>query len=140
MSRGRDDPGVGRLARVRVDGRSTQALTSNGVAFGVRYEHLYIHVPFCARRCTYCDFSIAVRANVPALAFVDALRAEWTARHGGSTFALQTLYFGGGTPSKLGGDGVARLLDMVRERASLDRDAEVTLEANPEDITPDAVR
>ncbi|MEK7401001.1 MAG: radical SAM family heme chaperone HemW [Gemmatimonadota bacterium] len=113
---------------------------ADDVLFGVRYEHLYIHVPFCARRCTYCDFSIAVRPSVPAGAFVDAVRSEWTLRHAPSTFALQTLYFGGGTPSKLGGEGVARLLDMVRERATLAGDAEVTLEANPEDVTADAVR
>ena len=52
---------------------------------------------------------------------------EWTA---------ETLYLGGGTPSRLGGDGINRLLDLLRHRVSLDRDAEVTLEANPEDVTP----
>lgn len=106
----------------------------------MQYEHLYIHVPFCARRCVYCDFSIAVRTTVPVVGYLDALRGEWTTRHSASTFRLRTLYVGGGTPSKLGGDGVARLLALVGERASLDRDAEVTLEANPEDITADAVR
>jgi oxygen-independent coproporphyrinogen-3 oxidase len=106
----------------------------------VRYEHLYVHVPFCARRCTYCDFSIAVRAKVPSGEFVDAVRAEWKSRHSGSTFTLDTLYFGGGTPSKLGGEGVARMMDMVREHSALNVGAEVTLEANPEDISVDSVR
>ena len=106
----------------------------------MRYEHLYIHVPFCARRCAYCDFSIAVRSRVPARAFVDSLRAEWTTRHTASVFALETLYLGGGTPSKLGGEGVERLLDMVLQRATLAAGAEVTLEANPEDVTDAAVR
>src|SRR5687768_5042848 len=51
---------------------------------------------------------------------------------------VDTLYFGGGTPSLLGGAGVARLVSMVRERLTLAPDAEVTLEANPDDITPES--
>ncbi|MEX2178116.1 MAG: radical SAM family heme chaperone HemW [Gemmatimonadaceae bacterium] len=102
-------------------------------------EHLYIHVPFCTRRCVYCDFSIAVRASVPVREFVAAVGNEWDCRHRESRFDLATLYFGGGTPSKLGGDGVARLMDVVRQRATIRADAEITLEVNPEDVTPDAV-
>jgi oxygen-independent coproporphyrinogen-3 oxidase len=105
----------------------------------VKAAHLYIHVPFCARRCVYCDFSIAVRSKVPTADFVAAVAKEWDVRHGDSVFALDTLYFGGGTPSKLGADGVARLMDVVRSRAVLRADAEVTLEANPEDVTLDHV-
>jgi len=101
----------------------------------VRAEHLYIHVPFCARRCVYCDFSIAVRATIPSVEYAAALDAEWSVRHGSSNLELSTLYFGGGTPSKLAGDGVARVLDIVRRRASIQATAEVTLEANPEDVT-----
>jgi oxygen-independent coproporphyrinogen III oxidase len=106
----------------------------------VRAEHLYVHVPFCARRCVYCDFSIAVRAKVPVRAYADALDRELTTRHGSSELELQTLYFGGGTPSKLGSDGVKAVMDVVRSRSILSPGAEVTLEANPEDITRDAVR
>jgi oxygen-independent coproporphyrinogen-3 oxidase len=101
----------------------------------VRASHLYIHVPFCARRCVYCDFSIAVRSRVPVAEYLDALDREWSRRHVESEFALETLYLGGGTPSKLGGDGVARLLDAIRARTTLLDTAEVTLEANPEDVT-----
>ena len=105
------------------------------------YRHLYVHVPFCARRCSYCDFSIAVRRVVPAEAYVAGVRAELAARQAsGDALALDTLYFGGGTPSRLGIEGVARLLKAIREFASWHVDAEVTLEANPEDITADAVR
>lgn len=99
-------------------------------------DHLYLHVPFCARRCVYCDFSIAVRPVVPVAEYGAALAAEFTARHHESTFALSTLYFGGGTPSKLGGEGVARVVDMVRSRAAIEPQAEITLEANPEDVSP----
>lgn len=106
----------------------------------MRAEHLYVHVPFCARRCVYCDFSIAVRSRIPSTEFAAAIDCEWQLRHEHSEFGLETLYFGGGTPSKLGGDGVARLLDIVRRRADMRQGAEVTLEANPEDVSLESAR
>jgi oxygen-independent coproporphyrinogen-3 oxidase len=102
----------------------------------VHLEHLYVHVPFCARRCVYCDFSIAVRSTVPVEEFLGAIQGELAARHANASFHLATLYFGGGTPSKLGGKGVAALIDCIRQRAELADSAEITLEANPEDVTP----
>ena len=99
-------------------------------------DHLYIHVPFCSRRCVYCDFSIAVRSVVPVSDYLGALAAEFSSRHAVSTFSLSTLYLGGGTPSKLGGGGVARVIDLVRSRAQFQSGAEITLEANPEDVSP----
>jgi len=108
---------------------------------GVLPRHLYVHVPFCARRCSYCDFSIAVRAAVPATEFADAVGAELRLRHPGrDPWELDTLYFGGGTPSKLGAEGVARLLDTIRRRVTLAPGAEVTLEANPEDVSVESAR
>lgn len=105
----------------------------------MRAQHLYVHVPFCARRCVYCDFSIAVRAVVPEEEYLEALGRELDSRHSTSELALQTLYMGGGTPSKLSPGGVARLIELIRSRATIAPDAEVTLEANPEDVTDDAV-
>ncbi len=71
-------------------------------------SRVYVHVPFCARRCSYCDFSIAVRREVPVSEFLDALAAELQIRLGptGQPQQIETLYFGGGTPSHLGADGV----------------------------------
>lgn len=104
------------------------------------YRHLYLHVPFCARRCSYCDFSIAIRRDVPVAEFVTAVRTELLLRRAAySRPVLDTLYLGGGTPSRLGGDGIGALLTVVREFADIAEDAELTLEANPEDITADAV-
>jgi oxygen-independent coproporphyrinogen-3 oxidase len=102
-------------------------------------EHVYVHVPFCARRCSYCDFSIAVRRVVPARAFADGIAREMTVRalSGGR---ISTLYFGGGTPSRLGGDGVSWLMDTMTSRFAPTPAAEITLEANPEDVSLDAVR
>jgi oxygen-independent coproporphyrinogen III oxidase len=99
----------------------------------VTAKHLYVHVPFCARRCAYCDFSIAVRRVTPVTEFLSALRRELSARAAGG--ALDTVYLGGGTPSRLGGEGILELMSSVRERFDLAPDAEVTIEANPDDVT-----
>lgn len=103
--------------------------------------HLYIHVPFCARRCSYCDFAIAVRSRVPEREFVDAVLGEWASRREHAFVAspqrLDTLYFGGGTPSRLGGAALAELIDRITADLPLAPDAEVTVEANPDDITPE---
>jgi oxygen-independent coproporphyrinogen-3 oxidase len=107
-------------------------------------RHVYVHVPFCARRCSYCDFAIAVRRETPVAAYVDGIRrelalrtADWAAP---DAWAIDTLYLGGGTPSRLGAAGVAALMDTLRDRIRLAPLAEVTLEANPDDVTPAAAR
>lgn len=104
-------------------------------------KHLYIHIPFCARRCSYCDFSIAVRSATPVEEYLRALRTEFDqiTRRAPSAVPLTTVYLGGGTPSRLGGNGVAAVLDAVRDRWSIDRDPEITIEANPDDINDIAV-
>ncbi len=103
-------------------------------------SRVYVHVPFCARRCSYCDFSIAIRREVPVSEFLDALAAEMQVRLGEAQQPqqIETLYFGGGTPSHLGADGVTKMMDLMRTRFAWSNDAEVTLEANPDDVTPAA--
>ena len=95
-------------------------------------RHLYIHVPFCARRCSYCDFAISVRSVTPVASYVESIALE-LASHDTSSWQLDTVYLGGGTPSRLGA-GVADVIARVRESASVARDAEVTIEANPDDV------
>lgn len=101
--------------------------------------HLYIHVPFCARRCTYCDFAIAVRREIPSAAFADAVTKEWAQWQSDPAWQdapeLQTIYFGGGTPSLLDPFALGSLLDRVTHDRPLAAGAEVTLEANPDDVT-----
>jgi len=104
--------------------------------------HLYIHVPFCARRCSYCDFAIAVRREVPSAAFREAVLAEWSRwlsddRLAGCS-ALSTIYLGGGTPSRLHGRELRSLIESLVSARPLLPGAEVTLEANPEDVTPES--
>jgi oxygen-independent coproporphyrinogen-3 oxidase len=106
----------------------------------VQVRHVYVHVPFCARRCSYCDFAIAVRRVTPVDAFLDSISREIELRAGAEQTPVDTIYCGGGTPSRLGPDGVQRLLDIVRRRFRPERGAEVTLEANPEDVDLPAAR
>lgn len=96
-------------------------------------RHLYIHVPFCARRCSYCDFSIAVRSSVPVESYVESIALE-IARLDTTRWHLDTIYLGGGTPSRLGA-GVADALNVVRRHAAVADGAEITVEANPDDVT-----
>ena len=102
-------------------------------------RHLYVHVPFCARRCSYCDFAIAVRRFVPVDDFVDGIRRECTLRIA-QPLQLDTLYLGGGTPSRLGAEGIARLLETLGRYATPERGAEITIEANPDDVSVRRVR
>jgi oxygen-independent coproporphyrinogen-3 oxidase len=101
--------------------------------------HLYLHVPFCARRCSYCDFAIAVRKQVPSDAYVTAVLREWTLWQTDSVWdpspEVQTIYFGGGTPSRLAPSAIARLLEQVAADRAIASGAEVTLESNPDDVT-----
>jgi oxygen-independent coproporphyrinogen-3 oxidase len=99
-------------------------------------HHLYLHVPFCVRRCSYCDFSIAVRKRIPADEYVAAIRTELESA--GPIGPLETIYLGGGTPSLLPPDAITTLLQYVFDHTSPPRAVEVTLEANPEDVTPAA--
>lgn len=109
-----------------------------GAAASGSFAHLYVHVPFCARRCSYCDFAIAVRRSTPVDEYLAGVRRELAGWRGHAA-PLDTLYLGGGTPSRLGGAGVAQLLEIIRGWSPLARGAEVTLEANPDDVTPVAV-
>lgn len=98
-------------------------------------RHLYVHVPFCGRRCVYCDFSIAVRRRLPVADYLAAVSREIA--RGSVPGDLDTIYLGGGTPSRLGAAGVAALVALL---GPVSPPAEFTLEANPEDVTPESAR
>lgn len=104
---------------------------------------MYVHVPFCRRRCVYCDFSIAVRQRIPAERFVGAVLTECGTRlesEGWDGGPIETLYLGGGTPSLLPPEQLARLIAELVERGGGAGPAELTLEANPDDVTPERAR
>jgi oxygen-independent coproporphyrinogen-3 oxidase len=106
--------------------------------------HVYIHVPFCARRCTYCDFAISVRKLVPSEAFVAAVAREWTQWQEEPVWdgspVVDTIYLGGGTPSLITPGAVSQLLDRIAGHRPVAPLAEITLEANPDDVTREAAR
>ena len=102
---------------------------------------LYVHVPFCITRCGYCDFNTYTPVELGGVnpdAWLLALRAELElAAARVDAPAVSTVFVGGGTPSLLGGERLARLLDTVREYFTLAPDAEITTEANPESTWPE---
>jgi len=99
------------------------------VSAGAR--HLYVHLPFCAHRCGYCDFVTLVGRREGHGAYVDALLAELHFEQDVLADDVETLFLGGGTPTFTDPAELARLL------AALPRAAEVTVEANPETVTPE---
>ena len=92
---------------------------------------IYVHVPFCARRCDYCAFATWTGIEHLASAYIDACLIELRRAYEGGLGPASTVFFGGGTPSRIPGDELARLLDAI----ALHDGAEVTVECNPEDVT-----
>lgn len=103
---------------------------------------LYLHVPFCATRCGYCDFNTYTAAELGAApgasqdAYLKAVETELelAVRVLGQPRVVQSVFFGGGTPTMLAPASLTGLLGAVRERFELSPDAEVTTEANPESV------
>lgn len=101
---------------------------------------LYLHIPFCQRRCVYCDFYSTTLGAADRGRYVDALCRELAGRADEAAGRrLASVYMGGGTPSQLAPAELERLLHTVWAVYEVTPDAEVTLEANPDDLTPDYV-
>jgi len=98
------------------------------MAFGV-----YVHWPFCAAKCPYCDFNSHVRAAIDEDGWVDGIvsELEWTAANQIVRPVVETIFFGGGTPSLMTGRSVGRVLQKIAALWPMANDAEITLEANP---------
>jgi oxygen-independent coproporphyrinogen-3 oxidase len=94
---------------------------------------VYVHIPFCLHRCHYCDFNTYEGLDALHSPYVDAL-VESISRHDGATRPATSVYFGGGTPTLLPPQALARILAAVRNRTGLEPDSEVTVEANPETV------
>src|SRR5437762_14223108 len=93
---------------------------------------LYIHVPFCSAICNYCNFNRGLFDADQKRRYVDAVAIEIS---GSGRESVDTIYFGGGTPSLLEPDEVARLIDACRHTFDVAFDAEITLEANPDSVS-----
>ncbi|PZP86372.1 MAG: coproporphyrinogen III oxidase [Azospirillum brasilense] len=98
---------------------------------------LYVHWPFCRKKCPYCDFNSHVRDGVDHAAWRDALLREmgcWHARMAGSGHQLSSIFFGGGTPSLMQPETVAAIIEKARTLWPASPDIEITLEANPTSV------
>lgn len=94
---------------------------------------LYLHIPYCRRKCPYCDFYSIVGA--PDETFISALLCELQAwADEVDPVPLRSVYFGGGTPSRLRTEDLVRILEFIKRQFGLRDDAEITLEMNPEDL------
>ena len=105
------------------------------MSFGV-----YVHWPFCAAKCPYCDFNSHVRAAIDENGWVDGILAEleWVAANQTEKPVVETIFFGGGTPSLMEGRSVGRVLQKIAALWPMGNDVEITLEANP--ASADAAR
>jgi oxygen-independent coproporphyrinogen-3 oxidase len=124
-----------------IPARETRAHSSLGILHGTRPRAtslgLYVHVPFCAKRCYYCSFNTAPMDDGAMDRYVRAVRRElgllgelpWA-----RDVVLSSVFLGGGTPSLLETEAMASILDDVRARFTVERGAEVTVECNPESV------
>jgi len=102
---------------------------------------IYVHWPFCTAKCPYCDFNSHVRSRIDENGWIDAIvrELEWVAGlQGAERPIVETVFFGGGTPSLMQGSSVQRTLDTIARLWRIANDVEVTLEANP--ASADAAR
>lgn len=105
------------------------------------WRSAYVHIPFCARRCPYCDFAV-VAADEPGGGeverYVDALVAEVGMEP--QPFRVDAVNFGGGTPTRVPPSHLGRILEVIDARLGTTTGAEISIEANPEDWTDDRAR
>lgn len=97
---------------------------------------VYIHIPFCGHACTYCDFYFTTHLHFKE-SFLRALSIEIDQRNQEFNETIETIYFGGGTPSQLSASEIESILDHIYSNFSVDEHVEITLEANPDDLSFD---
>ncbi|MBY0405505.1 MAG: radical SAM family heme chaperone HemW [Cyanobacteria bacterium] len=101
--------------------------------------YVYCHIPFCVSHCIYCDFYVVLEKYGGKDAYVDALIQEINGQLGNARnpiAPIETLYFGGGTPSLVSAEGYQRIFQALRQHTTFSESAEITLEANPKGFHP----
>ncbi len=103
---------------------------------------IYVHVPFCRSKCQYCDFySLTTKDDKLMDGYIDAMVAHIKeAGQLAPSYKVDTIYFGGGTPSFFGADGMATILTAIRRSFDVVSDAEITFEANPDSVSDKLLR
>ena len=100
---------------------------------------IYVHIPFCAKKCNYCDFYSLASGETEKKSYIEALKREIleVSKKVGDDYEVYTIYFGGGTPSIIKADYIKELLDVIRSQFRLYKDdfyPEITLECNPKTL------
>ncbi len=97
----------------------------------MRNLELYLHIPFCVRKCAYCDFLSAPAEREQQEVYLRALKREIEAFPDKETYQVSSVFFGGGTPSILPAERIAELMELLYRKFRIGQDAEVTIECNP---------
>ncbi|WP_083801717.1 radical SAM family heme chaperone HemW [Pedobacter sp. BAL39] len=100
---------------------------------------IYIHIPFCKKACTYCDFHFSTSMKYVE-EMTDAICKELVQKKSRATDQIGSIYFGGGTPSVLPDHALAKIFDTLTRHYSISSDAEITIEANPDDLNAQKIR
>ena len=102
---------------------------------------IYIHIPFCASKCSYCDFYSLAGCDYLMDDYQDALLTHLEeSAHSIQNYEVDTIYFGGGTPSFYGADRLVQILDVLKLNGNVRLDSEITVECNPDSISPTALK
>lgn len=102
---------------------------------------IYIHIPFCVKKCNYCDFLSAPRTREQQEAYMDALFSEIEGRAGEyGDYTVTSVFIGGGTPSVVEAERIAKVLSGIKEWFRVSRDAEITIEVNPGTVNEEKLR
>src|SRR6185295_12540592 len=101
---------------------------------------IYIHIPFCKQACTYCDFHFSTSSKdfdsmMNAINQEIVLKKDYGKDGQLSVSHVDTIYFGGGTPSLMKSDSISEILQTIKDHFEVNEEAEITLEANPDDLT-----
>lgn len=102
---------------------------------------LYIHIPFCVKKCNYCDFLSAPSSKQVQIAYMDTLQKEIEEKAiAYKDWCVDTIFIGGGTPTSVPYETVVKMMDTVRAEFCLDKDCEITIECNPGTVTSEAFK
>ena len=92
---------------------------------------IYIHIPFCIQKCSYCDFTSFDNKEKEVEKYIEVLKKEIIMAQVCDFAVVKTIYIGGGTPSYIDSKHIKEILDCIREKYQIDKSAEITIEINP---------
>jgi len=107
------------------------SISNKSISVFKRQMGIYIHIPFCVKKCSYCDFLSAPAEADTIKAYVEAIILEIKASHTEIVVPVPTIFFGGGTPSIIEPQYIVRILEAIRDQFEVEPEAEITIECNP---------